>query len=41
MYENNTSSAMGVMLRADASCRPVWFDHGGRGNPGLRQPAAV
>jgi hypothetical protein len=40
MYENNTSSDMGVMLRADA-CRPVWFDQGGRGNPGLQQPAAV
>ena len=41
MYEDNTSSAMGVMLRAGALCRPVWFDHGGRGNPGLKQPAAV
>jgi hypothetical protein len=35
-YENNTSPAVGVMLRAGALCR--FF---GRGNPGLEQPAAV
>jgi len=36
MYESNTSSAVGVMLRAGARCR--FF---GRGNPGFEQPAAV
>jgi len=36
MYENNISSAMGVMLCAAALCR--FF---ASGNPGFEQPAAA